>query len=754
MVTQSSSTYNTIPEYVIAEALRALTGPDDAAAAAAAQTDCGLWNHVRDALAAARAQDGQRAAQRALAALQRQYPDLIALLASAPPNGQPKPKRTRNRASNAGAPATPTANTQAPSPSAWLIEYAKQHAEFYHTLDGDKYALATINGIRQTIPLAERGGGLRAWLSRAYYEAHGAPPSRAALDGALDVLAAYAKYDGQCQQVWLRIAYDADANRLYIDLADERWRAIEIDAAGWRIVDTPPVVFRRGQGMKALPEPQPGGSLQELRDAFKLGVTDTDWVLLCGWLLGTVQPPGPGAIPALALQAEPGSGKTLLAQVLRRIVDDHEAVHGSTPRNEEDIVIEARHAHIITLDNLTRIDQAMSDLLCRMATGGAFVKRRLYTDDDASYIKFKRPVILTSIADIVTAGDLLDRTIIIRLNRIVQYSSESELDRIFQRLHPRLLGALCDAISAGLRNYNATPTPNVRMADLARWVEACAPALGWQPGTFTEALRTQRAESARLALESDPLTQEIERLLSKKTEWEGTPEDLYQQMEHALLSTYGRAPRWWPVDAARLMQRLQKLAADLRRIGIEVTPPHQRRMPDGTRKRVLRLTRVQAPSVNPTPATGPANPSAPSAPPPPPPSAGPAVTPVTPLDWEGVTAPPHSDAENTPVTPVTPNFSQLYVNGQAPPSEHGIPTRQPAPVKEWQGAVAMAIHADLKRDWPEYTSSAGGGCVDIVKRGVWQSVARVRYDDYPNVADAAAALLGQLRAMRQQPQGG
>jgi len=31
--------------------------------------------------------------------------------------------------------------------------------------------------------------------------------------------------------------------KIYIDISDESWRAIEIDAEGWRIVDAPPPGF-------------------------------------------------------------------------------------------------------------------------------------------------------------------------------------------------------------------------------------------------------------------------------------------------------------------------------------------------------------------------------------------------------------------------------------------------------------------------------------------------------------------------------
>jgi hypothetical protein len=66
--------------------------------------------------------------------------------------------------------------------------------------------------------------------------------------------------------------------RLYLDLCDESWRAVEIDAAGWRLIDNPPVRFRRAAGMQPLPIPVSGGSVETLR--FFLNVkTDAHFVL-------------------------------------------------------------------------------------------------------------------------------------------------------------------------------------------------------------------------------------------------------------------------------------------------------------------------------------------------------------------------------------------------------------------------------------------------------------------------------------------
>ena len=95
-------------------------------------------------------------------------------------------------------------------------------------------------------------------------------------------------------------------NGIYLDLADEKWRAVEIDATGWRVVDNPPVRFRRTPGMKPLPIPEEGGSIEALRPFLNVQ-WDTDFVLVVAWALACLRNRGP--YPVLVLSGEQGSGE-------------------------------------------------------------------------------------------------------------------------------------------------------------------------------------------------------------------------------------------------------------------------------------------------------------------------------------------------------------------------------------------------------------------------------------------------------------
>ena len=124
-------------------------------------------------------------------------------------------------------------------------------AELFHSSDGTAFADVMINDHRETWPV--RTKGFRRWLARQFFEETGGAPSSEALQSALNVIEAKAHFDGPERPVIIRVG--GLDGRLYLDLGDEAWRAVEIDAAGWRVIDNPPVRFRRAAGMQPLAVP-------------------------------------------------------------------------------------------------------------------------------------------------------------------------------------------------------------------------------------------------------------------------------------------------------------------------------------------------------------------------------------------------------------------------------------------------------------------------------------------------------------------
>ena len=103
-------------------------------------------------------------------------------------------------------------------------------------------------------------------------------------------------------------------------------------------------------------------------------------MLVVAWLLAALQRGGP--YPVLVIAGEQGSAKTMLTKILRTLIDPNAAPTRALPREERDLMIAANNGHILAFDNLSGLPSWLSDALCRLASGGSFAIRQLYTDCD------------------------------------------------------------------------------------------------------------------------------------------------------------------------------------------------------------------------------------------------------------------------------------------------------------------------------------------------------------------------------------
>ncbi len=191
------------------------------------------------------------------------------------------------------------------------------------------------------------------------------------------MLEARAQFDAPERSVHVRVA-EHDGH-VFLDLADDHWRAVEIGSDGWRVNGCPPVRFRRPAGLLPLPLPQRRGALEQLASLLNLS-SENDFVLVVAWLLGALRPSGP--YPLLVISGEQGSTKTVLSKMLRALVDPNAAPVRALPRDERELFIAANNGHVLAFDNISRLRPWLSDALCRLASGGGFAVRQLYTDQD------------------------------------------------------------------------------------------------------------------------------------------------------------------------------------------------------------------------------------------------------------------------------------------------------------------------------------------------------------------------------------
>jgi hypothetical protein len=480
-----------------------------------------------------------------------------------------------------GLPEKPAADEkeQRRSQATLLVNLASE-IELFVSQDNEPYATISVKEHKENWALDSVN--FKEWLGRQFYTTYGSVVGEYALKDALSSLSGIAKYEGKKHDVFLRRAdYNGD---LYLDLCNDNWKVVRITKNGWNVTSDCPVKFRRTAAMKPLPTPVNGGSITEL-DKF-LNIHENDLILTKAWLLTTLQTGIP--YPILVFSSQQKSGKSTSAKVLCELIDPNVAALVGKPKSEEDLFVSVSNRLMVAFDNVSFIDENFSDALCRISTGGAYVKRKLHSDSNEIILKAKNPILLNGIGDLTTRSDLLDRSIVINLPTLKEKADEAKFWTDFEEAKPRILGALLDAVCEVLRNFeNVNLTDcDIRMMDFAKVGVAVEKVLGLADGGFVEICNQNYKDSNKIAFENNPVANVLIELVNKRDELKGTATSLFSQMYGEVDEMTKRNPAF-PKSAQSFSNALSRLTPNLEIEGIEIN----RYREAGTGNRMISIKR-------------------------------------------------------------------------------------------------------------------------------------------------------------------
>lgn len=326
-----------------------------------------------------------------------------------------------------------------------------------------------------------------------------------------------------------------------------------------------------------------------IRDNSNTDYTD-DQILLMVYLVSCLVPDIPHLVIILA--GEKGSAKSTAMRVLRKLVDPAIEELLSLPNNHNDIGMLLATNYCPYFDNLDGITFGQSDLLCRGVTGGGISKRKLFTDDEEVIMQFKRCIALNGINPAATRADLLDRSIIITLDRIgpSNRKTEEEFWNEFEQDRPLIFGAMLDTLSKAMSIYPKVKLDRYpRMADFTKWGYAIAEAAGIGGDRFLQAYYNAIAAQNNEALQAHPVAAAILVLMQDKPYWVGTATQLLKDLENAAEEEkINIRAKSWPKAANTLTRRLREVKSNLAEIGITVEDD---RTPGGNRQRIIKLSK-------------------------------------------------------------------------------------------------------------------------------------------------------------------
>ncbi len=448
-----------------------------------------------------------------------------------------------------------------------LIRIGEANSFLFHDERETAHAAIGTDDARRIVSI--KSDVFTKFLCGRFYAQTGKGANGEAVATARNVLASKAIFDGPRHVLQNRFAWHEGA--LWIDLADAKHRAARVTAEGWTL-ETPPIIFRSFKRQAPLPEPRDGGDLRKLLNFVNVA-SDGDRVLLLTWTALAVL--GHIPRPILDIHGSQGGGKSTAAKMVRRLTDPSAAGTNHLSNRDEELALTFETNAVPYFDNLTHLSSRQAELLCQAVTGGGFSKRELFTDSDEILYDFKRAIILTGINVPTVAPDLLDRFLMIQLERVSREkrATESKLWLAFDEAAPALFGGLLSVVSSAMLRH-----PRIvneawqleRMADWCLWGLALAESIGTTPTQFKDAYQRNVDRQLEEVLEADPVARAVRELVQRERGFSDTASALFDKLKEKHGEEIKAKDSGWPKRSDGLSRRLRVLASSLSDAGISV----------------------------------------------------------------------------------------------------------------------------------------------------------------------------------------
>lgn len=415
-------------------------------------------------------------------------------------------------------------NGMTKSRSEQIFDHAQKFATPFRTSLGQPWAIVPDGPDRyRGFPIMSRG--FEHWLSFSFHTEHNIFPGASALESAIRMFAAHASHsEFPVSDVFTRVGWRGDRRlpqSVLLHLANSRNELVEITASGHRIISAESWHFMAWS--PTLPLQRPVDSNVTLRDHLQ-ALINIDGAALDRtvlWLFAALRPGGP--YPIMVISGPPASGKSILARILRHLIDPNGMSVLTPPANDRELFHLGLHNYILPFDHVSSLPRSVSDSLARLAGGAGMGICGNNVLDAPEPLPLSRPIIVTASSG--RGSSLLNafsnNCIHVELAAIKPENmrTESELAQMHHAAVPAILGTLCAGITAALCNQTTTQTTSVsRFADVHQWALSAAPILGLTP------------EQINRALAANPLVDALEALLEHQSAWSGTASDLLDSL--------------------------------------------------------------------------------------------------------------------------------------------------------------------------------------------------------------------------------
>jgi hypothetical protein len=505
-------------------------------------------------------------------------------------------------------------NNEKPDSASILLAELKQKGDDLFQLFVDKQGVAfcasEIDDHRET--LAIKSSRFRRWICKKYFESNSKPIKGETLKQITDLLEAQALFSKNVKDLRLRtsssddeiISINSDGTKtkvIHYDLTNPLWQAVRITPTGWGVEESydVPVIFRRhsNQVAQVIPSREyPKDIFDQFMDLINVKDDDNKLLLKC-YIIALFIPDIPKAV--LMLHGEQGSAKSTLQELIKRLVDPSSIISLTFPRDINELVQQLSHNYVAYYDNVSFIRDWISDQICRAVTGSGFSKRELYSDDDDIIYNFKRCIGINGINLAASKADLLDRSIIIVLERIAKENRRKiqEILLELESIKPMLLGYIFDVISKVLKVVTSGGIDldsKSRMADFEEYCEIISRCMGYEDFAFIEAYRENQKLQTDAVIEGSPVALAVVRLMEQNNydDWAGTATDLSRDLESVADGiSINTSNKGFPKSPSALIRRLNEVRTSLRETGILI---EYTKSSDLKRSRIIKIRKMSS----------------------------------------------------------------------------------------------------------------------------------------------------------------
>lgn len=402
------------------------------------------------------------------------------------------------------------------------------------------------------------------YIGELIYKEFGLFPSDALLKRVIKVIAYETKKNGMQQNVHYRVA-NTDSS-IYVNMGDGS--IIRITAKRVSIVEKSPVKFVLHNTLGSMTRPDfENGDIKLLRK-YILG-SDADFKLILVFIFNCFFTGTHYLL--LYLMGPAGSAKSFITKVVKAVTDPSPVTLRNQFKNGEALVIAAEHCHLIDINNCSKLTDAIQDILCTMLTGGVATARSLYSNKGQSAIHTHNPVVMNGIESIITRDDLLERSLIIHLDKVcesdVAIVEEDQLVKEFNADLPRIMGGIFNALKDIMLVTQTFETDEKlsRMASFHRLGLVTEQALNWKARSFARAYKANLSCAQYETLESNKVAQA---LIKQKGLNDATFEGTYKELRDKLM-VVGEIGQMEPRELRGILDRLSGSLSNLHGIKVK-----------------------------------------------------------------------------------------------------------------------------------------------------------------------------------------